>query len=92
MIARLLVIRGRVQGVGYRYAMLEVASAFRVAGWVRNRRDGTVEAFAQGDEAAVDAVIAWCRRGPPGARVEDVAVAPTAIEAGVVDFSHLPTT
>jgi acylphosphatase len=92
MIARLLVIRGRVQGVGYRYAMVEVASAFRVAGWVRNRRDGTVEAFAQGDEAAVDAVIAWCRRGPPGARVEDVAVHPTAIEAGVEDFSHLPTT
>lgn len=91
MIARLLVIRGRVQGVGYRYAMVEVANAFRVAGWVRNRRDGTVEAFAQGDPAAVEAVIAWCRRGPPAARVEDVAVTAAAIEAGVADFSHTPT-
>ena len=92
MIARLLVIRGRVQGVGYRYGMVEAASGFRVAGWVRNRRDGTVEAFAQGDAAAVEAVIAWCRRGPPGARVEDVAVTPATVEAGVVDFSHRPTT
>lgn len=91
MIARLLVIRGRVQGVGYRYAMVEVANTFRVAGWVRNRRDGTVEAFAQGDPAAVEAVIAWCRRGPPAARVEDVAVTAAAIESGVADFSHTPT-
>jgi acylphosphatase len=91
MIARLLVIRGRVQGVGYRYAMVEVATAFHVAGWVRNRRDGNVEAFAQGDAAAVDALIAWCRRGPPASRVEGVAVAPAEIESGVVDFSPQPT-
>jgi acylphosphatase len=92
MIARLIVIRGLVQGVGYRYAMVEIANAHRVAGWVRNRRDGTVEAFAQGDAAAVEAIIAWCRRGPPAAHVEDVAVSPTAVDLGVVDFSHRPTT
>ena len=87
MIARLIVVRGRVQGVGYRYAMVEVANACRVAGWVRNRRDGTVEALAQGDAAAVEAIIAWCRRGPPAARVEGVTVLPAALESGVVDFS-----
>ena len=87
MIARLLVIRGRVQGVGYRYAMVEVAKTYRVTGWVRNRRDGTVEALAQGDAAAVEAIIAWCRRGPPAARVEGVTVLPAALESGVVDFS-----
>jgi acylphosphatase len=92
MIARLIVIRGRVQGVGYRYAMVEIASAYRVMGWVRNRRDGTVEALAQGDAAAVEAIIAWCRRGPPAAHVDDVAVFPAAIESGVVGFSHRPTT
>jgi len=91
MIARLLVVRGRVQGVGYRYAMVEAATAFHVAGWVRNRRDGSVEALVQGDAAAVDALIAWCRRGPPASHVEDVAVAPAEIESGAADFSHRPT-
>ena len=51
MIARRLVIHGRVQGVGYRYAMVDAAERCGVAGWVRNRRDGTVEAFVQGDAA-----------------------------------------
>jgi acylphosphatase len=91
MIARLLVIRGRVQGVGYRYAMVEVASAFHVAGWVRNRRDGSVEAFLQGDAAAVEALIAWSRRGPPAAQVQGVAVTAAEITSGIVDFSHRPT-
>ena len=73
MIARQLVIRGRVQGVGYRMAMTEAAIALGVTGWVRNRRDGTVEALVQGDDAAVERVLAWCRRGPPGANVTAIA-------------------
>jgi acylphosphatase len=73
LIARQLTIRGRVQGVGYRDAMVDAASAFRVTGWVRNRPDGTVEALVQGDADAVERLVAWCRRGPPAARVTAVA-------------------
>jgi acylphosphatase len=66
-------ISGRVQGVGYRDALRREALAKGVAGWVRNRRDGTVEAVLQGAPAAVDAVIAWAQFGPPAARVARVA-------------------
>ncbi len=91
MVARRLVIHGRVQGVGYRWAMVEAAGAVDAAGWVRNRRDGTVEAFVQGDPPAVDAVIAWCRRGPPQARVTAVDVAPAAADPAIVAFGHRPS-
>jgi acylphosphatase len=68
--ARHLRIAGRVQGVGYRDALCREALARGVSGWVRNRRDGTVEALLQGDALAVEQVIAWARRGPPAARVD----------------------
>jgi len=74
MIGRRLLIRGRVQGVGFRYALADEARARRLSGWVRNRRDGTVEALVIGSESDVEAMIAWARRGPPGARVTDLAV------------------
>jgi acylphosphatase len=54
-------------------AMTEAAIALGVAGWVRNRRDGTVEALVQGEDAAIERVLAWCRRGPPGANVNAIA-------------------
>jgi acylphosphatase len=73
-IARRVVVRGHVQGVGYRYAMVGAARHAGVRGWVRNLRDGTVEAFVQGDGAAVLALVAWCERGPPGADVSAVEV------------------
>ena len=65
-------IAGRVQGVGYRDALRSEALARGISGWVRNCRDGTVEAVLQGDRAAVEALIAWARRGPPAARVASV--------------------
>lgn len=71
-VTRRLAIRGRVQGVGYRYSMVEAAGRFGVAGWVRNRADGSVEALVQGPPDAVEAIVAWARRGPPGARVDEV--------------------
>jgi acylphosphatase len=69
-----LSISGRVQGVWYRGAMQEEATQLGVTGWVRNRPDGTVEAEAEGNKEAVDALIAWAHHGPRGARVNTVAV------------------
>ncbi|MBI3525339.1 MAG: acylphosphatase [Betaproteobacteria bacterium] len=74
MESRRLIIQGIVQGVAYRYHMTEAARALGVCGWVRNRSDGTVEALVSGDAAAVAAIIAWARHGPPSARVSHVAV------------------
>jgi len=73
-----LIISGRVQGVGFRYSMLAEAERLGVTGWVRNRRDGTVEAVVDGDPAAVAAMIEWANAGPPGARVTGVAVGEVA--------------
>jgi acylphosphatase len=70
--ARLVVIRGRVQGVGYRAWTEVTALEFRLQGWVRNRRDGAVEALFIGLETDVSAMIEACRSGPSGARVDFV--------------------
>ena len=70
-----LVITGRVQGVGYRDFVQREASAREFDGWVRNRRDGSVEAVVIGPGGAVDELIETCRRGPAAARVIDVRVA-----------------
>jgi acylphosphatase len=91
-VTKQLRISGRVQGVGYRYALQREAVAHGVAGWVRNRRDGTVEALLQGDAAAVDAVLTWTRRGPPAARVERVDVQPAEASGNPYGaFEQLPT-
>ena len=67
-------IRGRVQGVWYRAWTAEAAMARGVTGWVRNRRDGSVEALFMGSVAAVDTLIEACREGPELARVESIEV------------------
>ena len=67
--AKRLRIAGLVQGVGFRAWMVRRASLLGVAGWVRNRGDGTVEALVHGDTAAVEELLRACRRGPPGASV-----------------------
>lgn len=72
MVTKHLVIHGRVQGVAYRESMRVRAEELGVKGWVRNRRDGTVEATVQGSPEAVDAIVAWARSGPPAARVTGV--------------------
>ena len=73
---RRLLVTGIVQGVGYRAAFLREAQRRDLGGWVRNRRDGSVEAMIAGSDEAVADMIAWARRGPPGGRVDHVAVEP----------------
>lgn len=73
MVTRQIRVRGRVQGVGFRYALRREAERAGVRGWVRNRHDGSVEAVVQGDAQAVALLVQWARRGPPAARVEDLA-------------------
>lgn len=72
---RRLTVHGRVQGVGFRYAVARAAASRDVAGWVRNRPDGTVEALLEGEPAAVESLVRLCREGPRGAEVEAVDVA-----------------
>ncbi len=68
-----LLVSGIVQGVSFRYYTVEEARRLGVAGWVRNLADGRVEVEAEGEKRAVEALVAWCRRGPPAAQVDDVA-------------------
>ncbi|WP_428263598.1 acylphosphatase [Haliangium sp.] len=72
-------VTGRVQGVFYRATTQERAQSLGLTGWVSNKPDGSVELEAQGPKAKLDALAAWCRRGPPNARVDAVAVTPIAL-------------
>ena len=92
MVTRQLRIAGKVQGVGFRYALQEEADRLGLAGWVRNRRDGSVEALVQGEADAVDTLIAWARRGPPASRVVDLRVETPAGERTYSGFEITPTT
>src|SRR6266446_767363 len=93
---RQVTIRGRVQGVGYRYWVEQQARARGLEGWVRNRRDGSVEALFAGPPDVVSGVIALCRRGPTAARVDAVEEEPANADALRLRrpgerFSVLPT-
>ena len=74
MVARRVVVHGDVQGVFFRDGCQREAEQAGVAGWVRNRPDGTVEALFEGDRQAVDRLCAWCESGPPDAGVASVDV------------------
>jgi acylphosphatase len=67
-----VIVHGSVQGVGFRVSLAQVARSRGVAGWVRNRGDGTVEAALEGEPDAVESVVRWCHEGPRGAGVADV--------------------
>jgi acylphosphatase len=69
-----VIVRGRVQGVYFRASTLYEAQNLGLAGWVRNCADGSVEAVGEGDKVKVEQWIAWCRRGPAHARVEDLEI------------------
>ena len=91
-----VMIRGRVQGVGYRAWIEHHAMASRLEGWVRNRRDGSVEALFSGPAGMVADMVALCRRGPPSARVEAVTEEPAGtgelnLRRAGEGFSVLPT-
>jgi acylphosphatase len=85
VVRRRIVVSGRVQGVGFRYALADEARSRGIRGWVRNRRDGSVEAMLAGDADAVDALVAWARRGPPSARVSSVEIEAVQDTAGNFD-------
>lgn len=91
MIAKLLRISGRVQGVSYRESLRRQAHRSGISGWARNRNDGSVEAFVQGDSASVAELIAWCERGPPAAAVSNVDQFAAEFDARITEFKITET-
>ncbi len=84
-----LEIRGLVQGVGYRWSMVGQARRLGVRGWVRNRRDGSVEAVVAGTPESLDLIVSWARQGPAAAVVEAVEV--LSAEGTFDSFEQRPT-
>ena len=87
-----LEIRGQVQGVGFRWSLCVEARRLDLVGWVRNRRDGSVEALASGSADAIERLVAWARTGPVAARVSSVdAVEAFDAECNFSDFEQRPS-
>lgn len=80
------VVRGRVQGVGFRQGVKIAARHLRLTGWVRNTREGTVEVFAQGEDEAVERLVAWLWLGPAGSGVVGVESETVPVDRIVQDF------
>lgn len=89
MISKNILVRGFVQGVSYRKQTRRVATSLGVNGWVRNVSDGSVEACLEGDEEAVDALIAWCAFGPKKGKVDEVLITHYQFATAYSDFSIL---
>ena len=85
-----VVVSGHVQGVWYRGWMVESARALDLRGWVRNRRDGTVEAVFGGPEPAIEIMLTQCHSGPPAARIDSVTAVAWDGETGTC-FHQLPS-
>ena len=90
-LVRLLRVEGRVQGVGYRWWCAGEARALGLTGWVRNRRDGTVETLLQGDAEAVARMEALLLQGPPSARVTRVIALTAPAYTALPSFEQAPT-
>jgi len=88
-VTRHLIVRGRVQGVGFREYLRREAERLNVNGWVRNRHDGTVEAMLHGSPEDVARILKWTQRGPPAARVTAVDVNEASGEFET--FEHRPS-
>lgn len=82
-----VIISGRVQGVNFRMETSLAADRYGVNGWVRNVPDGTVEAYFEGDAEKVDAMLDWCRNGPPVASVTDIKVREEEYSGKYTDFT-----
>lgn len=89
--AKRLVVTGRVQGVSYRASFEAQANTLKLAGWVRNRSDGSVEAVVAGEPAMLDSIIEWARQGPPQAVVHQVQVSEAGDDEAGQGFTVRPT-
>lgn len=87
VVARRILVSGLVQGVGYRWSAMARAGGLGVVGWARNLPDGRVEVHAQGAPRAVEAFVAWLRRGPVGAEVSSVEQEVVAADPALEDFT-----
>lgn len=91
MLAVTVKIYGKVQGVSFRYHIKELAYSLGVDGWVRNRIDGSVQAFLQGENIPVGQLIDWCRKGPAEAVVDSIDYSDSAIDQALSGFKVRPT-
>jgi acylphosphatase len=82
-----LIVKGIVQGVNFRYYSQRQAAKFNITGWVKNLPDGSVAGVFEGDEQDVEAMVQWCRRGPPSAHVTELIVQPEEYRGEFSSFS-----
>ena len=87
LIAKHIIVRGKVQGVFFRKNTIQVAEKLNITGWVKNTDDGDVEIFAQADDKAIEQLIAWCRQGPPKAEVDKLEIKDSIPDESIKRFS-----
>ncbi len=82
-----VIVKGIVQGVNFRYYSQRQAAKFHITGWVKNLPDGSVAGVFEGDEQDVEAMVQWCRRGPPSAHVTELIAQPEEYRGEFSSFS-----